>query len=85
MRPEIVTYLTFTQISQILQTLRANADIEEREGGMIARDLAEDAGEAAAGENGLEGQDELGIEGREDGMEDDSLAPADEEEMETEE
>ena len=41
MRPEIVTYLTFTQISQILQTLRANADIEEREGGMIARDLAE--------------------------------------------
>ena len=45
MRPEIVTYLTFTQISQILQDLRASADIQQREGGLVARGLAEEAGE----------------------------------------
>ena len=50
MRPEIVTYLTFTQISQILQDLRASADIQQREGGLVARGLAEEAGEAAAAE-----------------------------------
>lgn len=32
MRPEIVTYLTFTKISDILRELRANADIEQRDG-----------------------------------------------------
>ena len=83
MRPEIVTYLTFTQISQILQTLRANADIEEREGGMIARDLAEEAGEAAAGETSLGDADEIGIEGSEGEMEEDALGPAGEGDMET--
>lgn len=33
MRPEIVTYLTFTQISQILRDLRADANIQQRDGG----------------------------------------------------
>lgn len=33
MRPEIVTYLTFTQISRILRELRADADIQQRDGG----------------------------------------------------
>ncbi|MEM5515804.1 peptidylprolyl isomerase [Henriciella sp. AS95] len=33
MRPEIVTYLTFTKISQILRDLRTNASIEQRDGG----------------------------------------------------
>ncbi len=42
MRPEIVTYLTFTQISQILRELRANADIKQREGGMVGRGRLED-------------------------------------------
>ncbi|WP_018148915.1 peptidylprolyl isomerase [Henriciella marina] len=46
MRPEIVTYLTFTQISQILQDLRASAEIEQRDGDLVARRLAEDAGDA---------------------------------------
>ncbi|MGB3624546.1 MAG: peptidylprolyl isomerase [Henriciella sp.] len=32
MRPEIVTYLTFTKISDILRELRANAEIEQRDG-----------------------------------------------------
>lgn len=32
MRPEIVTYLTFTKISDILRELRANADIDQRDG-----------------------------------------------------
>jgi peptidyl-prolyl cis-trans isomerase C len=39
MRPEIVTYLTFTQISEILRELRAAARIEQRDGGLVARDL----------------------------------------------
>lgn len=33
MRPEIVTYLTFTQISKILRQLRADASIQQRDGG----------------------------------------------------
>ena len=32
MRPEIVTYLTFTEISRILRDLRANATIDQRDG-----------------------------------------------------
>ena len=82
MRPEIVTYLTFTQISQILQTLRANADIEEREGGMIARDLAEEAGEAAADEAGLGGQSDTDLDETAAETSDDAEAGADED-MET--
>lgn len=42
MRPEIVTYLTFTQISQILRELRANADIQQREGGLVGRGRLEE-------------------------------------------
>lgn len=33
MRPEIVTYLTFTEISKILRQLRADASIQQRDGG----------------------------------------------------
>ncbi|WP_300377657.1 peptidylprolyl isomerase [Henriciella sp.] len=33
MRPEIVTYLTFTEISRILRQLRADAAIQQRDGG----------------------------------------------------
>ena len=33
MRPEIVTYLTFTEISKILRQLRADAAIQQRDGG----------------------------------------------------
>lgn len=33
MRPEIVTYLTFTEISKILRELRADASIQQRDGG----------------------------------------------------
>ena len=56
MRPEIVTYLTFTQISQILQDLRASADIQQREGGLVARGLAQEAGEAAGADADEEGE-----------------------------
>lgn len=39
MRPEIITFLTFTQISDILRELRTNADIRQREPGAV--ELAE--------------------------------------------
>lgn len=78
MRPEIVTYLTFTQISQILQDLRASADIQQREGGLVARGLAEEAGEAAAAErpdDAVEGESEGEMMPREEEMEDQMETP----------
>ncbi len=33
MRPEIITFLTFTQISDVLRDLRATADVQSRDGG----------------------------------------------------
>lgn len=42
MRPEIVTYLTFTQISQILRELRASADIQQRDGALVGRGRMDD-------------------------------------------
>ncbi|WP_084420673.1 peptidylprolyl isomerase [Henriciella litoralis] len=51
MRPEIVTYLTFTQISEILQDLRASADIKQRDGGPpIERASEDEDGEVQAEE-----------------------------------
>ena len=78
MRPEIVTYLTFTQISQILQDLRASADIQQREGGLVARGLAEEAGEAAAAErpdDATEGESEGETMPPEEEMEDQMETP----------
>ena len=78
MRPEIVTYLTFTQISQILQDLRASADIQQREGGLVARGLAEEAGEAAAAErpdDAAEGESEGETMPPEEEMEDQMETP----------
>ena len=78
MRPEIVTYLTFTQISQILQDLRASADIQQREGGLVARGLAEEAGEAAAAErpdDAVEGESEGETMPPEEEMEDQMETP----------
>ncbi len=50
MRPEIVTYLTFTQISQILRELRADANIQQRDGGPPpAPDILEEAPDSAPG------------------------------------
>lgn len=56
MRPEIVTYLTFTKISQILRELRVSARIEQRDGGraMVPPSMVDEAGDGAgpAGEDG---------------------------------
>jgi peptidyl-prolyl cis-trans isomerase C len=53
MRPEIVTYLTFTQISEILQDLRASADIQQRDGGPAVEREAEAGVEDAPDDDGL--------------------------------
>lgn len=74
MRPEIVTYLTFTQISQILQDLRASAEIQQRDGGLVARPSKESADELDAEETDPtlqadEGESAEAAETPEDGME----------------
>lgn len=46
MRPEIITFLTFTQISDILSELRIQADIEQRDPAEVLEDaLSDDATE----------------------------------------
>ena len=46
MRPEIITFLTFTQISDILSELRIQADIEQRDPAEVLEDaLSDDAAE----------------------------------------
>lgn len=74
MRPEIVTYLTFTQISQILQDLRASAEIQQRDGGLVARPSKESADGLDAEETDPtlpadEGESADAAETPEDGME----------------
>ena len=47
MRPEIVTYLTFTEISKILRQLRADASIQQRDGGPPDLSYLEDPADGA--------------------------------------
>ncbi|WP_300391750.1 peptidylprolyl isomerase [Henriciella sp.] len=55
MRPEIVTYLTFTEISKILRNLRAEADIQQRDGGPPNLSYLENPVESDFAEPGEEG------------------------------
>ena len=43
MRPEIITFMTFTQISDILRELRFSASIQQRDPAEILEDAAESA------------------------------------------
>ena len=42
MRPEIITFLTFTQISDILRELRARADVRQRDPSEYLEDQSSD-------------------------------------------
>ncbi|WP_084399386.1 peptidylprolyl isomerase [Henriciella aquimarina] len=85
MRPEIVTYLTFTEISKILRQLRADASIQQRDGGppdLSYLDDPSDLGDGpAAGEETAvpqEGTEDAAPTGdeAEDGAEDTGQGPA---------
>ena len=50
MRPEIVTYLTFTEISKILRQLRADASVQQRDGGPPVLPYLDDPADSGAPE-----------------------------------
>ena len=52
MRPEIITFMTFTQISDILRELRFSADIQQRDPIEILREAEAEADKAEAASDG---------------------------------